>query len=268
MFVVPYVLRFSLLILLLCMLLGCGEGDQLPPEDTGGASQASSQAASDRRLPAELGPIFRLIEAGQVEQARLRLQRYNMDHPNDGHGLFLFGLTFHVQNRFGQARTHFETASSLLRGYPPLHYFYGWCLYHLGDLDEARAEFQQHLEYEPAEADSHYALGLIALDQDRLNDAKEALSRAVLLLEDDPQRQRDLGRAHGKLGEAMARSDELQSARQHLETAAEVYPDDHESLYQLYRVLLRLGDEDAAANAQQRHQQARERANLPAPAND
>jgi Tfp pilus assembly protein PilF len=247
-------------ILLVISQIGCSEEQTLPQTEP----NASSHNSSDQ-LPAELAPAMAMIEQGQLDRARLRLQRHLQDQPDDGYALFLFGLTFHVLHRYDQARVHFERAVQLVPNYAPLHHFYGWCLFYLSQLDEASAAFEQHLTLQPDEPDSHYALGLIAMQQDRLDAAKDQFQTAITLHGDQPRRPHDLGQAHGKLGEAFARDGQLPQAKEHLNRATELYPDDHESLYQLYRVLLRLGEDEAAEDARQRYQQARDRAGLPAP---
>ncbi len=256
-------IRFFAVGLFACALVASAGCDADPSSDD--FRPSGEEMSENSGLNPTLAVIFNMIQDDQVDQARLRLQRYNLEHPDDGHALFLFGLTFHVQSRYSQARGHFESALALLPEYPPVHYFLGWCLYQLGELDAARERFETHLDFEPAEADSHYALGLIALDQGRLDDAIAALSRAILLLQDEPGRRRDFSRALSSLGEAHMRGNDFMEARQHLERATEVYPDDHEALYQLYRVLLRLGEEDDAAHVRQLYDQARERADLPSP---
>lgn len=242
---------------------GCSAADDpQPPSQT----TDSDNPARQTPLPARLEPVMAMIQAGQTDQARLRLQRYMQDHPGSGHGLFLFGLTFHVQHRYSEARDHLARARQLVPNFPPVHYFTGWCLYHLGELDQAGEAFEQHLALQSGEYDSHYALGLIALDQQRLDDAQTQFNRAIELHGEDSEHPADLGRAHGKLGQTLAQRQAYEQAKAHLTLAGELNPDDHESLYQLYRVLLQLGETDAAEQARQRHLEARERANLPTPA--
>lgn len=230
--------------------------------DTAGATGA----AQDSALQPELARFFGMIQDGQADLARLHVQRYILENPDDGRGLFLFGLTFHVQHRYEQARVHFREALEKSPQFPPLHYFYGWCLYNLGETGEARLAFESHLKLQPDEPDSHFALGLIAMSSNDLDEAHHRFTRAIALY--DPDNEHDLGRAYGKLGEVyVARGGEanLQQARQHLTTATELFPDDHESLYHLYRVLLQLGENHAAEQVRTMHEAARRRAGLPAP---
>lgn len=241
---------------------GCAEQGDAPASAK--AIQAASSSTST--LKPELARYFRMIQEGRLDHARLHLQRHNLENSNDGQALFLFALTFHMQHRYDQARTHFEAALPLAPDFPPLRYFHGWCLYNLGELDLARQSFEAHLQMQADVADSHFALGLIAMDQNQLEQAMEHFNSTIRLLSDDPELTASRSRAHGKLGEAHTRlggQANLLQAQQHLTTAAELYPDDHESLYQLYRVLLALDEPAAADDARLRYEAARRRAGLP-----
>lgn len=188
-----------------------------------------------------------LIRQRHTGPARVQLHNYLEAHANDGQACFLFGLTYHREKKYGEAKPWFEKALQFAPDYAVTHYFYGWTLYWLGDLPTSKREFETYLKSNPSEHDSHFALGLIALDGDDLDEAQRLFKRSMELLEaskiDDKAA---MSRAKARLGEVYERQGKLAEARGELEQAVTLYPDHYEALYKLYRVLVRLGDNDKA----------------------
>jgi tetratricopeptide (TPR) repeat protein len=211
-------------------------------------------------LDAELSRAFHAIEFDRLAEARLHLQERLSRDPDDGVALFLFGLTFHREHRYDMARRHFERAIELVPNYHPLHHFYGWCLYYLGEPQAARAAFERHLRLYPGEGDSHFGIGLIELDQDNLTDAIVHFRTALILHSRRDDRQLAVANVHAKLGEAMQRGGNHESARGYFELAVALNPAHHEAWYQLARVLVALGDDDGAERALDAHRALKERA--------
>jgi tetratricopeptide (TPR) repeat protein len=232
---------------------GCGEDAATI------GSAAAPRAHTPPTLHPSLTPSFELIQQDDFLQARLRLQAHIEQQPNDGHAIFLFGLSFHREHRYDVARRHFELAAELAPDYPPLHHFLGWANYYLGEADAARAAFERHLQLSPGEGDSHFGIGLVDLDEDRLSDAEQRFRAAIELQREQAGRVTALATAHAKLGEALARQGRLDGARDHLESAVELYPTHYEALYQLSRVLARLGEDEASERALAAHHEARRR---------
>ncbi len=234
---------------------GCGDGTAPapgtapPPEAAApGATPSTGEAASNSLGP-ELQAAAGLIGRQQIDSARARLQPFIEAHPEDGKAAFLMGLTYHREKRYALARPWFESAVALEPAYHPTYHFHGWCLYYLGDMQGARAAFDRHLAFLPGEGDSHFALGLIALDDDRLDDARQRFRRAIELQQDNPRRARDVSKAHARLADVHIRRDELEAARDELRFATALWPQHYTAFYKLSRVLNRLGDNEAADEA-------------------
>ncbi|HRP63134.1 MAG TPA: tetratricopeptide repeat protein [Phycisphaerales bacterium] len=242
-------------------LCGCGGQEQGKVAPAGGQAAAAANGSPDNRrsLDPRLVPIAQAIEQGRISDARVRLQVYLADEPNDGQAIFLFGLTFHRDNRYDAARRHFERAAQLSPLYHPIHHFLGWCLYYLGEPEAARSAFEAHLALTPDEGDSHFGIGLIDLEEDRLKEAEARFRAAIELQKDNPGRVLAVAKAHSRLGDALMKQGRHEEAREHLERGTQMDPDQYEALYQLYRVLLTLGEEEAAERALQAHHQARQR---------
>ena len=94
-----------------------------------------------------------------------------------------------------QAREHFEEALALEPDYPPAIYFHGWALYYTGEMAAARLAFRNHLSRQPDVGDSHFALGLIAFDENDLEEAETRFRRAIELQADDRSTPADEGRS-------------------------------------------------------------------------
>ncbi len=197
----------------------------------------------------ELSAAFQLIGQQRTDAARAGLEQHLRQHPDDGPAEFLLGLTYHREKRYALARPHFEAAADMEPGYHPTHHFLGWCLYYLGDMTRARAAFEDHLALMPDEGDSIFAIGLIDLDEDRLDDAETRFRRAIELQASNPRRVKDVAKAHARLADVHIRRDELGAARSELQVATEMWPQHYTAFYKLSRVLNRLGDTEAAAEA-------------------
>ncbi len=243
---------------------GCERKPSVPTVQKSGISSeqeaGSDSAIAQEALSKELTPLFALIVERRTGPARVRLRRHLDQHPDDGQACFLFGLSYHREKRYGEAKPWFEQALSKSPEYAVTRHFLGWTLYYMGQPDEARQSFERYLRANPNEHDSHFALGLIALDADELEDAERLLLRAISLqtqagIDDDAA----LSRAHTRLGEVYEKQDRLDDARRELELGAKLYPDHYETLYKLYRVLVKLGETDQAQRVHEQYIATRER---------
>ena len=248
----------TLAVMLLLMAGGC--------RDQGDPDQATADAPT-ATLDPDLEPIFALISQNQLGLARDRVTDYLQQNPQTGQAQFLLGLTYHREKRYALARPHFANATEFSPQYHPTYHFYGWCLYYLGETEQARTAFQAHLRLAPTEADSHFALGLLAMEADQLDEAERRFRQAIDLQSDNPRRQRDVAKAHARLADLYIRREQLAQAKTHLQTATNLWPRHYAAYYKLHLVLNRLGEPEAAEEAFQQYrlwqQQAEQRRGLP-----
>jgi tetratricopeptide (TPR) repeat protein len=235
-----------------------GDGGAAPPA---GAAPAGEEAAADAVAPltGELADFANLIKDGQLGAARVRLRKHLDRHPGDGRAEFLFGLSYHREKRYGQARPYFEAAIDHAPDYPLTHYFLGWALYYLGEPAAARREFESHLRAHPESDDTHFGLGLVALEEDRLDDAEHSFRTALDLFMKNPDDVRGVSKARTRLADVHMARGEWEQARTELEIATRLYPDHYEAFYKLSRVLHRLGETEAAEEAQRQSAASRQR---------
>jgi tetratricopeptide (TPR) repeat protein len=234
--------------------------DQAPPvAEQNPSSRPAGEATA--KLNAELSRIFELIKSRHNGPARVQLLKYLKLNPNDGHATFLFGLTYHREQKYGQATPYYQQALALAPEYHLIHHFHGWALYYLGDLAGARREFDALLHHQPEHADTIFGLGLIELDEDNIEQAQHHLQRSIdLLLKQGPRADpRDISKARARLAEVYERQDELEKAKAELVKSIELYPDQYEAIYKLYRVLVRLGETEDAQRVHTQYLEVKER---------
>jgi tetratricopeptide (TPR) repeat protein len=205
-----------------------------------------------------MGRCKALIDAGQYAAARARLEPIVDQHPGWARASLLLAWTYYGENRFEAARPLFAQALAADPQEIAVRPLYGWSLYSLGELDDAEAMFESLLQLEPDYTAAHYALGLIHLDRDEVDLARERFATTVRLA----SRQADppmAGRAHARLGDLAVRLDDLATAKRELELAVELFPDEVDALFKLSRVLQRLGDQEGAERARERFEEVKAR---------
>ncbi|MCH8212195.1 MAG: tetratricopeptide repeat protein, partial [Planctomycetes bacterium] len=200
------------------------------------------------------------ISQNQLDLARDRVTDYLQQNPQTGQAQFLLGLTYHREKRYALARPHFAKATEFSPRFHPTYHFYGWCLYYLGETEQARTAFQEHLRLAPTEGDSHFALGLLAMEADQLDEAERRFRKAIELQADNPRRRRDVAKAHARLGDLYIRRERLELAKGHLLDATNLWPQHYAAYYKLHLVLNRLGEPEAADEAFQQYRLWQERA--------
>jgi len=277
----------ALLIVVIGLLYGCGDrtstdgGTGPTPSSTddgpsggdsrsvGAAKQLEARLAAMpraermRRVDPVADEVIRLLAAGSNEQAESVLRTTLHDRPQDVRLQFLMGLAIHKQARYVEARRWYDATIDARQPIPEidqLPHFLGWCLYYLGLPEEAQVAFTEHLRRVGDEADSLFGLGVIALEDDRVDEAETLLLRSIDAV--DPRSrtaERDAAKAHVRLGDVHLRRDEFGAAETQLRRGVTLYPDHYEGWAKLARLLNRLDRPDEAAEAQRNHDDAMRR---------
>lgn len=128
---------------------------------------------------------------------------------------------------------------------PDLVATYGLALSDLGRHDEARRALVQIFELDPTNARGREILALVALRQERWDEAEAEADRALALNPERADALNYLGVARFNLGRPR---EALEAWRR----AAELDPEDLEVLFNLYRVAIETGDRQLAADALRR----------------
>ncbi|MCH2148891.1 MAG: tetratricopeptide repeat protein [Phycisphaerales bacterium] len=235
--------------------LGCGD----PAATPSSPAPTSSAPVTVPPIEGELAQSYRLIQQGDAGPARIRIRKWMEANGEDARAMFLFGLAYHHERRYAMSSTWFTRALDATPTYPPAAHFLGWSAYYLGDSDASRNAFMLHVNMSPDEGDSHYGLGLLALDAGELEAARASFMRSIELQRLHEDRADGVSKALVRIAELDELQDNRRGARSHLEQAVAVDPDRIEGWHRLARCCRRLGDHDAAAEAERQYAIALER---------
>ncbi|MEY5061860.1 MAG: MalT-like region [Planctomycetota bacterium] len=207
----------------------------------------------DPRLATALG----MMRSGAFDAAVMTARTVIKSDPNVDRAQAILGIALNKQKQYAEAREALERARASTQPYPErkhVAHFLGWCTYHLGDLEAARAAFTEHLRAVPDEPDSTFGLGLVELGEDKLDAAQACFERALKGFSEPKPRANDQARVLTRMADLALRRDDVAGAEALLERAVRASPVQHETWSKLARVKDRLGkpsEADAArANAQ------------------
>lgn len=248
-----------------------GQGASASATDAETAARAADSARGDRPAafaetprPPGAGTDFtpadpridlarRMIVTEAFPVAEMTLKTVLREKPGTGQAEFLLGVAIQKQKRYGEARAHFERAITLKQSYPEVDHafhFLGWACYYLGDTTVSRQAFEEHLRRVPDEADSVFGLGLVALEDDRVEDAEALFLRTLEMHQARGVVPRaDVAKARARLGDVYLRLDRDEDAERELATAVRIYPDAYEAWAKLARIYDRMGRTEDAERA-------------------
>jgi len=192
---------------------------------------------------------FSSIQSGETGPARVRLRQAIDAGDLDSRNLFLMGLAHHWDRHYSKAAEWFARSETASPTYPPAAHFHGWALYHAGRPAESRQAFERHLRLDPTEGDTHFGLGVLAIERGDFDAAELSLEQAITLQQDDPARAGGVAKSLARLSEVrLDRDGDREAAAALLARAVAADQDLYEAHYRLARLLRQLG-RDAAANA-------------------
>jgi len=226
-----------------------------PPPVQPNAVERVTAAASYPDDP-RLDVALEMLRKGSYEAAASTARAVLSSNDGIDRARAILGIALNKSKRYDDARAMLEKAASSTQPYPERRHaphFLGWCCYHLGDLAAARAAFEEHLRRVPGEPDSTFGLALIALDEDRLDDADKFFAAALKGFSEPKPRGVDQARVLTRMADLALRRDEVSKAEELLDRAVKASALQHETWSKIARVKDRLGktaEADAArANA-------------------
>jgi tetratricopeptide (TPR) repeat protein len=163
--------------------------------------------------------------------------------------LFLLQGYFREIARRRQAETDFKQRLETAKLNPAdasSHYNLGLLYQERKDFDEARKSFEKAIEIDTDELDSHYQLGRIAREQNRLQDAINHFSQVVA--HNSYHAQNEIWR---EIGATYIAANQFTDAKDALEKFLDERPNDPEGLYLMGRTQAGLGDKNAAIKMMQ-----------------
>lgn len=181
-----------------------------------------------------------MLRGTRYADAQRALEVVLRDKPDIAQAEMLLGVALQKQKRYGEAKPHFERAIALRQSFPEvdhLFHFLGWCDYYLSDMQASRRAFEEHLRRVPDEPDSTFGLALVAMEEDRIDEAERLLQRSIASLQGNPAARRDISKARIRLADVYERLDRSADAERELREALRLYPDHYEAWAKLARVL-------------------------------
>jgi tetratricopeptide (TPR) repeat protein len=157
----------------------------------------------------------------------------------------------------------FSNDASLLL--PTSYRYFGECLFMLGDLAGARREYEAFRDADPDEPESNASIGLVDLEEARLDDAESRFRHALDLYdamrEANPRlhaaRAASRARCHARLADVHLARDEYEAARDELIASTTIEPRNISAFFTLNLVYRRLGQTALAEDALARYDTAR-----------
>ena len=262
--------------LLVCCACG-GEPSNVSTSGATGASGAaqthvsagSNAATGSERRSNDSDPLidqaFALVGGGDWPAVQALLEPFVAEWPDTPRARFYLGMAIHKQKNYAQALPELLAG----RGEPAFEnqhtvdYFLAWCYYNLGQLEEAEASMQRFLRITPDEGDGHFVLGLVAYDQDRVEDAAAAFELSAGLFADAfqhaPESRKatfagELAKAHGRLGDVYFDQERLDDALQSYGIAVTYIQNHYVVWYKLSQLFEELGQPEDAALAREKYE--------------
>lgn len=236
------------------------------PSDSNGSSEAAPATPDEPKPLAAPLPaadlVLQALAAGDVKSAlelALELRETHGAHPR---ALFVHALALHKHKRYAEARPLFQAAAASPETFPGaerLPYYQGWCTYWLADFDAAAAHFSAHAA-QAGEPDSHFGLGIIALELGDLERAELELQRARAGFQErldggDLFSTADVAKAQARLADVALARDEDEAARDLLKQALALDAGRAAVWFKLYQVALALDDQELVALAKRKYEQ-------------
>ena len=247
----------------IAFVLGCNKTPESDPKKPAESFNMPAEGTTTA-LRSDLGEMLDLLRSGPAGAVRIRLRKMLDQNPTDGQAAFLYGLSLHQEKKYSEARIYFEHAREHAPEYATTHHFLGWCLFYEGELELANASFTRHSKLVEGEGDDHFALGLIALEQNDLSAAQTSFDIALQCFEAmSGGNAREQGKTLARLGELAEVQGNLDLAAERLSQATKLFPDHYEAWHRLAAIERRRGNSDAASRATEQEATARSRVGRP-----
>jgi tetratricopeptide (TPR) repeat protein len=159
------------------------------------------------------------------------------------------GLVRAEQGNLDQAKALFQEAIRLEPSYAGAHNNLGAVMFKQGNVEAAEALFREALRLKPDDVDAHHNLGSVLVRKGKLADAVTQYKESLSLHDEDNLGHINLTDAHKELGSALLKLGRVDEAVSHYAEVLWLTPDDPESESIWKNVLLKYGkfnDRDVA----------------------
>lgn len=152
-----------------------------------------------------------LINNKHLDGGRGRIKRILRDG-DSAEAHVMMGTTYLTVTEYDKALNEFKRAVEMNPKLPYVNSLYGQTLVRMGDTEEATAAFRRELEINPNDFDSCLQMGVLLKKDQKLDEAREFLGRALTLRPNEPNARFFLASidvAQGNLTEALLLLEQL-----------------------------------------------------------
>jgi tetratricopeptide (TPR) repeat protein len=167
-----------------------------------------------------------LLRQGQLEQAKIHLQKALELQPNNAEIHTNLGNVFIYQQRYDEAIAEYQKALRIRPDLFAAQYILAIALHDKGKLHEAEDHYRQALRLDPAHAEAHYSLGITLMVLGRVAEAIVCYRQALRL---NPS----FAEACNNLGNALGQQDLLDEAIRYYERGLALKPQSAEIHFNL-----------------------------------
>jgi tetratricopeptide (TPR) repeat protein len=152
-----------------------------------------------------------LINDKKLDEGQRRIERILRDG-DSAEAHVMMGTTYLTVTEYEKALKEFKRAVELNPKLPSVNSFYGQPLVRMGATDEAIAAFRRELEINPNDFDSCLQMGLLLKQDQKFEEARDYLRRALTVRPSEPNSRfylASIDAAQGKLNEALPALEQL-----------------------------------------------------------
>ena len=157
------------------------------------------------------------IQLGYWKNTYTLFEHANRVTPDNYLAVTMLGSLLAKEHKYDEAMADYQTALRYQPTFPEAHFFLGAVLDEQGRLDEAIAEYQQALWFKPTQEQTHIFMGIVLGKQKKYDEAMAHYQAALKINPDSAVAENNLARilhTLGRLAEAVA----------HYQTALEIDP--------------------------------------------
>lgn len=216
---------------------------------TGLYATSSGGAVGDKGYPDTELELYqqclKLIGATQYEEARAIVGPVSEAHPDKSIPLFILGLTYFGEDKSSKALACFERAVALDSSVELATLYKGFCLYKLGETEQALVVLRSYILSHPKEYGALCILAMIASEDGNYGDASEYATRAIACAPTSSKKAKAY-RIRAELYQSLGK---WYMAKEDLLQAQAADPKDPKVAYRLFAVCNLMGDDEGANRA-------------------
>ncbi|MHC5211664.1 MAG: tetratricopeptide repeat protein [Planctomycetota bacterium] len=218
---------------------GCRPAPDVAPGSAAPPATPAEEPVLDESGRVALAAAVQAQQQGMPEAVGALLEPLLALDPPPADAQFVAGSAAYDLAHYGEAAERLSDAVQRKPEFLGAASALGFAWRRLGDYDASTDVFRRIVEVRPEAYKAHYGLGLVAVDQGRVADARAHLEEALALRPDYLKARFGMARVLIEEGRPV-------EAREALEAVLAAWPSHEQALYQLSLVLAELGETEEA----------------------